>query len=103
MPSKINYYEVANFLHDESIMDENVVEKSSKIYYSFDSFGSYVVNHKKFMSHDKIFPRKKMVFEGYEFYAPNDPDDYITVQYEDYMSLPSKIEICPALLKRLKH
>jgi len=97
-----NYYELAEYLHKESITDKNVVEKSSKVYYSFDSLGTYIVRHEKFMSYDKIFPRKKIDFEGYEFYAPNDPDDYITVQYKDYMSLPSKIEIYPTLVKHLE-
>ena len=35
-----------------------------------------------------IFPLKKVFFEGYEFYAPNDVDAYLKEEYDDYMSLP---------------
>ena len=37
----------------------------------------------------KVFPLKKMVFEGLEFLAPNDPDHYLGAIYSfDYMELP---------------
>lgn len=37
---------------------------------------------------DMIFPLKKMTFEGYEFFVPNDCHRYLTVKYGDYMSVP---------------
>ena len=37
----------------------------------------------------KVFPLKKMEFEGMEFYAPNDPDHYLGAIYSfNYMELP---------------
>ena len=89
-----NYPDVIKFMKQEITSNPDVVEKSNKIYYSIDSLGSYVVNHTKFMKYNTIFPRKIMKFEGYNFYAPNSPEDYITVQYKDYMSFPKTIELC---------
>ncbi len=40
---------------------------------------------------DKIFPLKKMTFEGVEFSVPNDPDHYLKNLYAfDYRQLPPK-------------
>ena len=37
-----------------------------------------------------IFPLRKMDFEGYSFFVPNDPHGYMTPWYGDYMSFPKK-------------
>ncbi|MGL5914845.1 MAG: LicD family protein [Culicoidibacterales bacterium] len=37
---------------------------------------------------DKIYPLKKMEFEGFEYKVPNDVDDFLTTKYGDYMKLP---------------
>ncbi len=37
---------------------------------------------------DTIFPLKKINFEGYQFYAPNKTDIYLTECYGEYMSFP---------------
>jgi len=40
-------------------------------------------------SYESIFPLKKIRFEGLEFFAPNDSDNYLKVLYgKDYMQLP---------------
>lgn len=35
-----------------------------------------------------IFPLKKIRFEDYEFSAPNDYKEYLTIWYDDYMAFP---------------
>lgn len=50
----------------------------------------YGENDLEFKRED-IFPLRKIKFEGYEFYAPNDSDAYLTKMFGDYMQLP-KIE-----------
>lgn len=75
--------------------DKDIKEESDVIYYGIDSYGTFIVNPTNLMSKEMIFPRKKMVFEGYEFYAPNDPDGYIKVQYPNYMNFPSNITVAP--------
>ncbi len=37
-----------------------------------------------------MFPVGKITFEGQEFSAPKEPETYLTKQYGDYMSIPTK-------------
>ncbi len=84
---------IIEFLDNEIKTNTSIVEKSNKIYYGIDNLGGYIVIPTSFMTESTIYPRKKMVFEGYEFYAPNSPEKYTEVQYKDYMSFPKNIEI----------
>ena len=105
--NKINeldkYPLIIDYLNNEIKENSNVVEKSQFIYYGFDSLGSYIVNPTGSMSQDMIFPRQKIVFEGYEFFAPNNPDGYIKVQYPNYMEFPSNFKIAPFLKIKAKY
>ena len=92
-----SWQDMTDFLNLEIKNNKNVADKSSFIYYGVDSLGSYIVNPTGPMSQDMIFPRKKVKFEGYEFWAPNDPDGYIRVQYPDYWNFPSNFSIAPLL------
>ena len=102
--NKLNKYpQIINYLNNEIKTNSNVVEKSQFIYYGFDSLGSYIVNPTSSMSHDMIFPRRKICFEGYEFFAPNNPDGYIKVQYPNYMEFPDNFKIAPDLKIKAKY
>ena len=92
-----SWQDMTDFLNLEIANNKNVADKSSFIYYGVDSLGSYIVNPTGPMSQDMIFPRKKVKFEDYEFWAPNDPDGYIRVQYPDYWNFPSNFSIAPLL------
>ena len=92
-----SWQDMTDFLNLEIANNKNVADKSSFIYYGMDSLGSYIVNPTGPMSQDMIFPRQKVKFEGYEFWAPNDPDGYIRVQSPDYWKFPSKFLIAPQL------
>lgn len=55
------------------------------------------------IAYDDILPLKKYIFEGYEFYGPNNADSFLSQRYGDYMLLPpvddqkphySKVEFC---------
>ena len=92
-----SWQDMTDFLNLEIANNKNVADKSSFIYYGVDSLGSYIVNPTGPMSQDMIFPRKKVKFEGYEFWAPNDPDGYIKVQYPNYWNFPSNFSIAPLL------
>ena len=85
--------EIIKFLDSEIRSNPNIVEKSNKIYYGIDNLGGYIVTPTAFMTQDTIYPRKKMVFEGYEFFAPNSPEGYTKVQYKDFMSFPKNIPL----------
>lgn len=97
-----NFKDIIKFLDNEIQTNENVVEKSGKIYYGVDSLGSYIVNPTDFYYEDKIFPRKKIEFEREEFWAPNNPEAYIKVQYPDYLAFPKNFSIAPFLKIKLK-
>ena len=97
-----SWQDMTDFLNSEIKNNKNVAEKSSFVYYGVDSLGSYIVNPTGPMSQDMIFPRKKVKFEGYEFWAPNDPDGYIKVQYPDYWNFPSEFYIAPLLEVKTK-
>ena len=47
------------------------------------------------MTHDMLFPLKKLKFEDVELTVPNDYDAYIKIQYNDYLSFPNKLVIAP--------
>ena len=82
---------IIEFLDNEIKSNPDIVEKSNKIYYGIDNLGGYIVTPTAFMTQETIYPRRKMVFEGYEFYAPNSPEGYTEVQYKDFMSFPKEI------------
>ena len=84
---------IIEFLDNEIKNNSDIVEKSNKIYYGIDNLGGYIVTPTAFMTQETIYPRKKMVFEGYEFYAPNSPEGYTEVQYKDFMSFPKEIPL----------
>ena len=37
---------------------------------------------------DVLFPYKPIIFEGYEFMGPANPEEYLRIVYGDYMNLP---------------
>lgn len=82
---------IIEFLDAEIKSNPDIVENSNKIYYGIDNLGGYIVTPTAFMTSETIYPRKKMVFEGYEFYAPHSPEVYTEVQYKDYMKFPKNI------------
>jgi len=51
-------------------------------------FIDYNQNEEKQFKKDDIFPLKKMMFENHEIFAPNNPDNYLTLMFGDYMKLP---------------
>jgi lipopolysaccharide cholinephosphotransferase len=98
-----NFKDIVEFFQKERNTNKNVVAKSNTIYYGVDSFVNYTIMHKKFMTKDMIFPLKKMNFENEEFYIPNKPEEYISIEYPTYLEFPSEIEIAPEFREHLKY
>lgn len=42
---------------------------------------------------NEIFPLSKIKFEGYDFPCPKNCDNYLKIQYKDYMTLPDENQI----------
>ena len=55
------------------------------------NYGVELLWDKDFKESD-LFPLKKIVFEGKEFWAPNNPHEVLTNIYGDYMTLPKEDE-----------
>lgn len=91
---ELDYFsKIIEYLDEERKNNPDIVEKSNTIYYGIDNLGGYIVTPTSFMTQDTIYPRRKMVFEGYEFYAPHSPEGYTEVQYKDFMSFPKNIQL----------
>lgn len=70
-------------------------EVTGNIFPGIDNNGGYVFSTKRdidqWLPRDKIFPLKKVKYEETEFYAPNDMEYLLQLEYGDYMSLPYDI------------
>ena len=55
------------------------------------NYGVELLWDKDFKESD-LFPIKKIVFEGKEFWGPNNPHEVLTNIYGDYMTLPKEDE-----------
>ncbi|WP_295420851.1 phosphorylcholine transferase LicD [Sulfurovum sp.] len=67
-----------------SLMHEGWENKNNKVVY-----GGEMPDVAAWFDQNKIFPLKKMAFEGMEFPVPHDPDHYLENIYSfDYMQLP---------------
>lgn len=52
-------------------------------------------NSKYMMRYECILPLSKVLFENNIFYAPHNPDEFLTKVYKNYMSLPPKEQRVP--------
>ena len=69
-----------------SLMHQGYKDSNTKVIY-----GAEMPDVSAWFDYKKIFPLKKMEFEGIEFLAPNDPDHYLGSIYSfNYMELPPK-------------
>lgn len=61
--------------------EDGVVKRTSMEYYlDIDSCFPY----------SDVFPLQKIIFEGFEFSCPNKVENYLTIWFGDYMTLPPK-------------
>lgn len=51
---------------------------------------------------DDIYPLKKHLFEGHEFFVPNRSHEILTMQYGDYMKLPNLEELPQGHAKKIE-
>lgn len=74
-------------LRDAKILKNIIPEKevSPPLFYGIDYPHSY---NNYFFDYDKIFPLKKILYEGLEFSCPNNPDFVLKQIFGDYMKLP---------------
>lgn len=81
-----------DFVRDEREKNPNVVEKSNSIFYGFDNMESirpYDIG--KMIPENVVFPLRKIKFEGKEFWAPNQPEQYLRYNFKDIWSFPDDV------------
>ena len=73
-----------NLVDSLSLMHEGWENENNKVIYSGE-----MPDVAAWFDQNKIFPLKKMIFEGFEFPVPQDPDHYLENIYSfDYMQVP---------------
>ena len=95
-----NWKLINEFLHKEYLDNPNIVEKSSKIFYSIDNMDSWFFKHSEMFDESDIFPLKKINFEDIEISVQNNFYKYAKKQYRDYEHLPEQIILAPHISLR---
>lgn len=77
----------------------NTAEESDYIYYGLDSMRWQIAWHKgSFIPRDVVFPLKEVLWEGEQFWVPNDAEAFLTYEYESPWDFPNDVGI-PSHLK----
>ena len=71
--------------------NKNIVEESNTIQVGMDNFDFHEYSIKGIRRKEDIFPLRKMTFEDTEFYAPNNPDEYLKTIYNFYNKIPADV------------
>ena len=79
------------FFKAEIEKNKNIVEESNTIQAGIDNFDFYNYTMKGIRRKTDIFPLKKMQFEDTEFWAPNNPDEYLKTLYNFYRNIPLNV------------
>lgn len=86
---KIRYMEEARAKNRE-----NTAKESDHIYFGIDSTEMRHTFHRDhFIPKNVIFPLKKILWEGEHFLVPNDPEEFLTYEFEDCWNFPDDVGI----------
>ena len=103
MLSLNDYQSAVEFLQNEIDNNPNIVEKSSKIYYSIDNLDSYCATHTKWFDTKEIFPLTEAKFEDINILIPKNPEYYIENLYPNFKKMPEEINIMEHYEKRINY
>lgn len=81
------------FYEEEIAKNKDIVEESNTIQAGIDNYDFYYYSMKGIRRKSDIFPLKKIQFEDTEFYAPNNPHEYLKTIYNNYEKLPIDIKV----------
>ena len=82
------YKEAFEMYQDEINQGINVVQESDVLNPGIDNHGFHCFLIKEIVRKTDIYPLKKIKFEDWEFYAPNNPHNYLKSIYNFYNKLP---------------
>lgn len=87
-----------SYIQNERENNSNIVEQSNTIYYGIDNSESSF-KHNRFLPVNKFLPLKKIKFEQYEFYAPNDYEYACETAFPNWKKYPEDFGIPSHLVK----
>lgn len=72
----------------------NVPKESNQIYFGIDNMDLRSSFHRgQFIPKDVVFPLKEVLWEGGHFLVPNDPEEFLTYEYEKPWDFPDDVGI----------
>lgn len=86
-----NFGEMFKFFEEEINKNDNIVVDSETLQAGIDNFDFYHYQMKGIRRKSDIFPLKKILFENEEFWAPNNPHEYLKTIFNFYEKMPLKI------------
>lgn len=73
---------------------ENIVEKSSHLYFGIDNMTMMMGYHKgEWAPLEAVFPLKEVLYEGEHFWIPNDPEKFLTYEYSNIWEFPEDVGV----------
>lgn len=72
----------------------NTAEDSDSIYFGLDNMDLYYSYHREhFIPKNVVFPLKQVLWEGERFWVPNDAEEFVAYEYEDWLGFPEDVGI----------
>jgi len=84
---------------EEIAKNDFIVEDSNSIQVGIDNYDFYFNSMKGFRRKEDLFPLKKMQFEDTEFWAPNNPHEYLKTLYAFYNKMPKSFTLAKHCVK----
>ena len=71
----------------------NIVKESGHIYSGIDNSEAFHKYRKGWIPQEIVFPLQRVLFEGEYFWVPNDPEEFITYEFENVWEFPDDVGI----------
>lgn len=95
------YGDIYRYFESEIAKNEIIVSDSESLQAGIDNYDFYFYTMKGIRRKIDILPVKKIKFEDTEFYAPNNPHQYLKTIFNNYKKLPQNIVIAKHFAKYL--
>ena len=87
------FFEVMEFQKNELKTNNLTVSDSNNIQVGLDNYDFIFYTMKGMRRKTDIFPLKNLVFEDTEFWAPNNPHEYLKTLFNNYNRIPYNVKI----------
>lgn len=73
---------------------ENIVRESNHIYFGIDNMDMMLQFHRgQWIPKEVVFPLRKVLYEGMDFWVPNDAEEFLKYEFKNIWELPDDIGI----------